>query len=175
MSRACIYLLIITILCSVFSSFQILGSCTDEMKILGDVDYSFIDSDSLNQSGTLIRRYSHVKDFTGIRYIRKYSSTNFPFFNFRINRDSVYHKLSEFHSDQAKELFVLAKNDQFNSDSLSREVNILYSKQGIYKDVDKDLFERRVADLEQRASELKKNAVQKAKHALFLEQSPRES
>jgi len=129
------------------------------------------DYDDLNQSGSLIRRHSLVKDSTGIRYIQKYKMTNFPFFNFRINKNKVYHKLSEFKSEEAKELFVLAKNDQFNSDSLSREVSILHSKQGVYSVVDRDLFVRRVTDLEQRAAELKKNARQKAKHALVLEQN----
>jgi len=187
MSKACIYLLIITIFFSVFPYSQNWGRCLDGFKILRDADYAFIDSDKgelivedtlkddLNQSGSLIRRHSLVKDSTGIRYTYKYGLTDFPFFNFRINKDDVYHELSEFKSEQAKELFVLAKNDQFNSDSLSREVNILYSKQAVYKDIDEDLFDRRVSDLEQRASELKKNAAQKAKHALFLEQSLEES
>ena len=84
---------------------------------------------------------------------------------------TVYHKLVDFDSDQAKELFVLAKNDQFNSDSLTREVSLLYTKQAVYSGIDKNLFKRRVRDLEQRAEELKKNAAQKAKHAKVLEQT----
>ncbi|RRG23979.1 hypothetical protein DWB61_02350 [Ancylomarina euxinus] len=127
--------------------------------------------DTLTQSNSLIRRHSQEKDSTGIRYTKKYNYNNFPFFNFRISKKTVYHKLAEFNSEQAKELFVLAKNDQFNSDSLTREVSLLYTKQGVYSGVDKDLFKRRVRDLEQRASELKNNAAQKAKHALVLEQT----
>ncbi|MFT5750408.1 MAG: hypothetical protein ACI93S_001689, partial [Ancylomarina sp.] len=127
--------------------------------------------DTLTQSTALIRRHSQEKDSTGIRYTNKYNYKNFPFFNYRISKKTVYHKLSEFNSDQAKELFVLAKNDQFNSDSLTREVSLLYTKQGVYSEIDKDLFKRRVRDLEQRSEELKENAAQKAKHAKVLEQT----
>jgi hypothetical protein len=151
------------------------GNEFDVVKIKQDM--IFIDNggalalDTLMQSNSLIRRHSQEKDSTGIRYTKKYNYNNFPFFNFRISKKKVYHKLSEFNSEQAQELFVLAKNDQFNSDSLSREVNLLYTKQSVYSEIDKDLFKRRVHDLEQRASELKRNATQKAKHALVLEQT----
>jgi hypothetical protein len=173
-----------------FSSYsQDLESDQNGMMYLCEADHAFTDSDSgealiegslkndsegrndLIQSGSSIYRHSSVKDPIGIRYTHKYSLINFPFFNFRIDKNNVYHKLSEFKSEQAKELFVLAKNDQFNSDSLFRELDILYSKQAVYKDADKNLFDRRIANLEQRASELKKNAEQKAKHVSFLEQS----
>ena len=127
--------------------------------------------DTITKSSGFIRRQSHEKDSTGIRYTKKYNFDNFPFFNFRVSKKEVYHRLSEFKSEQAKELFVLAKNDQFNSDSLSREVSLLYTKQGVYAEIDKDLFKRRIRELEQRALELKKNAAQKAKHSLVLERS----
>jgi len=175
MNRARIYLLILTM----FFSYSVHSiSFRDEF----DIQYSkqnmtsfkngdVFALDTLTQSIALIRRHSQEKDSTGIRYTKKYNYKNFPFFNFRISKKSVYHKLSEFNSEQAKELFVLAKNDQFNSDSLTREVSLLYTKQGVYSEVDKDLFKRRVRDLEQRSEELKKNAAQKAKHAKVLEQT----
>jgi hypothetical protein len=50
-------------------------------------------------------------------------------------------------------------------------VSLLYTKQGVYSEIDKDLFKRRVRDLEQRAEELKNNSAQKAKHAKVLEQT----
>jgi hypothetical protein len=142
-----------------------------EQNIISVENGAIFALDTLVQSSALIRRYSQEKDSTGIRFTRKYNYKNFPFFNFRISKKTVYHKLSEFNSDQAKELFVLAKNDQFNSDSLTREVSLLYTKQGVYSEIDKDLFKRRVRDLEQRAEELKKNSAQKAKHAKVLEQT----
>lgn len=175
MNRARIYLLILTMFFS-YSGHSI--SISNELDIqyakpnvisIGALDVLILDT--LIQSSALIRRHSQEKDSTGIRYTRKYNYKNFPFFNFRINKKTVYHKLSEFNSDQAKELFVLAKNDQFNSDSLTREVSLLYTKQGVYSEVDKDLFKRRVRELEQRSEELKKNAAQKAKHAKVLEQT----
>ena len=175
MNRARIYLLILTM----FFSYSVHSiSFRNEF----DIQYSkqnmtsfkngdVFALDTLTQSTALIRRHTQEKDSTGIRYTKKYNYNNFPFFNFRISKKSVYHKLSEFNSEQAKELFVLAKNDQFNSDSLTREVSLLYTKQGVYSEVDKDLFKRRVRDLEQRSEELKKNAAQKAKHAKVLEQT----
>jgi len=175
MNRARIYLLILTM----FFSYSVHSiSISNEFDIqhpkqnVISVDLeNVLVMDTLTQSSALIRRHSQEKDSTGIRYIKKYTYKNFPFFNFRISKKTVYHKLAEFNSDQAKELFVLAKNDQFNSDSLTREVSLLYTKQGVYSEVDKDLFKRRVRDLEQRSEELKKNAAQKAKHAKVLEQT----
>ena len=175
MNRARIYLLILTMFfsysvhsISIKNEFEIQYSKLNCISVEnGDV----FALDTLTQSNALIRRHSQEKDSTGIRYTKKYNYKNFPFFNFRISKKTVYHKLSEFNSEQAKELFVLAKNDQFNSDSLSREVNLLYTKQGVYSEVDEGLFKRRVHDLEQRASDLKRNAAQKAKHALVLEQT----
>ncbi|RXQ96799.1 SPOR domain-containing protein [Ancylomarina salipaludis] len=183
MNRACIHLLIL----SMFFSFSVyacpVGDKFENIKTKHNADLFFVNferadkqiddtlKENAERSTSLIRRHSIAKDSTGIRYTRKYTPNNFPFFNFRISKDKVYHKLSEFNSDQAKELFIIAKNDQFNSDSLSREVNLLYTKQAVYSGVDKDLFKRRVHDLEQRAEELKRNAAQKAKHALALEQN----
>jgi len=175
MNRACICLLILTMFFSYSAYSRNIVKEYEIVKIkqnticFGEENVSALNP--LTQSNSLIRRHSQEKDSTGIRYTRKYNDKNFPYFNFRISKKKVYHKLDEFNSDQAKELFVLAKNDQFNSDSLSREVNLLYTKQGVYAEVDKDLFKRRVHDLEQRASELKNNATQKAKHALVLEQT----
>ena len=175
MNRARIYLLILTMFfsysvhsISVSNEFDIPHS---EQNIISVENGDIFALDTLVQSSALIRRYSQEKDSTGIRFTRKYNYKNFPFFNFRISKKTVYHKLSEFNSDQAKELFVLAKNDQFNSDSLTREVSLLYTKQGVYSEIDKDLFKRRVRDLEQRAEELKQNSAQKAKHAKVLEQT----
>ncbi len=175
MNRARIYLLILTM----FFSYSVHSSTIrnefdiqyPKQNVISVENGDILALDTQAQSSVLIRRQSQEKDSTGIRYTRKYNYKNFPFFNFRISKKIVYHKLSEFNSEQAKELFVLAKNDQFNSDSLSREVNLLYTKQGVYSGVDKDLFKRRVHDLEQRASDLKSNAAQKAKHALVLEQT----
>ncbi|MDE5420649.1 SPOR domain-containing protein [Ancylomarina sp. DW003] len=183
MNRTCIYLLFLLMFFSfsVYSNSNIeleegaIFSHATELSInkFENVNSQFGDTLSAKskKASSVIRRRSLEKDSTGIRYTKKYTLKNFPFFNFRISKNKVYHKLSEFNSEQAKELFVLAKNDQFNSDSLSREVNLLYTKQGVYSEVDKDLFNRRVRDLENRAEELKKNATQKAKHALVLEQS----
>lgn len=175
MNRARIYLLILTMFfsysvhsISIKNEFDIQPS---KQNMIFAENGNVLVFDTLVQSSTLIRRHSQEKDSTGIRYTKKYNFKNFPFFNFRINKKTVYHKLSEFNSDQAKELFVLAKNDQFNSDSLTREVSLLYTKQGVYSEVDKDLFKRRVSDLEKRSEELKKNAAQKAKHAKVLEQT----
>ncbi len=175
MNRARIYLLILTMFfsysvhsISVSNEFDIQYP-KQNMTSFENGDVSALDT--LTQSTALIRRHSQEKDSTGIRYTKKYNYKNFPFFNFRISKKTVYHKLSEFNSEQAKELFVLAKNDQFNSDSLTREVSLLYTKQGVYSEVDKDLFKRRVRELEQRSEELKKNAAQKAKHAKVLEQT----
>ncbi|MGZ2371925.1 hypothetical protein ACXR6G_19310 [Ancylomarina sp. YFZ004] len=175
MNRACICLLILTMFFSYSAYSRSVGNecyvveINQNMIALDNGNVLF--SDTLTQSNTLIRRHSQEKDSTGIRYTKKYNYNNFPFFNFRISKKKVYHKLSEFNSEQAKELFVLAKNDQFNSDSLSREVSLLYTKQSVYSGVDKDLFKRRVLDLQQRSSDLKSNAAQKAKHALVLEQT----
>ena len=175
MNRACICLLILTMFFSYSAYSRNIGNEFEIVKIkqyaISISDGDILALDTLIQSNSLIRRHSQEKDSTGIRYTKKYNYNNFPFFNFRISKKKVYHKLSEFNSEQAKELFVLAKNDQFNSDSLSREVSLLYTKQGVYSGVDKDLFKRRVRDLEQRSSELKNNAAQKAKHALVLEQT----
>ena len=175
MSRACISLLILTMFFSYSTYSRNIGNEFESVKIKQNTisigNENNLALNPLRQSNSLIRRHSQEKDSTGIRYTRKYNLNNFPYFNFRISKKKVYHKLTEFNSEQAKELFVLAKNDQFNSDSLSREVNLLYTKQGVYSEIDKDLFKHRVHDLEQRASELKNNAAQKAKHALVLEQT----
>ncbi|WP_372639530.1 SPOR domain-containing protein [Ancylomarina sp.] len=175
MNRACICLLILTMFFSYSTYSRNIGNEFEIVKIkqyeTSISDGDILALDTLTQSNSLIRRHSQEKDSTGIRYTKKYNYNNFPFFNFRISKKKVYHKLSEFNSEQAKELFVLAKNDQFNSDSLSREVSLLYTKQSVYSGVDKDLFKRRVLDLQQRSSELKSNAAQKAKHSLVLEQT----
>ena len=181
MDQTCLYLLIPSMFFSFSAYSHVCENTFEEEKIRYDYSLPFVKVESaetvLNDtivvnaknSNGLIHRHSLEKDSTGIRYTKKYSQENFPYFNFRVSKNKVYHKLDDFNSDQAKELFVLAKNDQFNSDSLSREVNLLYTKKGVYSDVDEDLFKRRVHDLEKRSEELKKNASQKVKHTIVLE------
>ncbi len=123
------------------------------------------------KSQSNVLHFEQDVELTEIKYVKKYNEKNFPYFNFRVDNQTVYHKLTEFNSSQARALFILAKNDQFNSDSLAQTVDFLYSQQASKAKLDDDLFKRKVRNLEKRAEELKKNATQKAKQAKFLEQT----
>lgn len=53
-----------------------------------------------------------------IKYSLKYNTNNLPYFNFFVDDELTYHYITEFKSGEAKSIFMEAKNDKFNSDSL---------------------------------------------------------
>jgi len=53
-----------------------------------------------------------------VKYSLKFKEVNFPYFNFPVTDELIYHNLREFKSNEARDIFMQAKNDKFNSDSL---------------------------------------------------------
>ncbi|MCT4615572.1 MAG: SPOR domain-containing protein [Marinifilaceae bacterium] len=56
-------------------------------------------------------------------YSNKYNESLIPYFNLSIPGYGVYHNLEEFRSSEAKAVYIKAKNDEFNADSLAKIIN----------------------------------------------------
>ncbi|MFA8432970.1 MAG: hypothetical protein ACEPOZ_00485 [Marinifilaceae bacterium] len=99
----------------------------------------------------------------------KYRVDNFPYFNFRINKDLVYHNLREFQSDNARSLFLKAKNDEFYADSLSNLTEKMRARLGRVSGKEKDKLAIRISSVEQKSYSLTKASEQKFLQSLSIE------
>lgn len=99
----------------------------------------------------------------------KYSIDNFPDFNLPIGKDLVYHRLNDFKSNEAKYLFVEAKNDKYIADSLRMLSERMRIKLGELQKEERDEYAQRVSILEQRAKGLSKDADIKYDQVILIE------
>jgi len=102
-------------------------------------------------------------------YLVKYSSNDFPYFNFPVNNELIYHYLSEFKSAQAREIFVEAKNDQFNSDSLISATDNSRKQLNALEGIPHTVLSEKISKLEQKSFELGKQAENKLIQAHTIE------
>lgn len=102
-------------------------------------------------------------------YSVKYSYNDFPYFNYPVNNELTYHYLNEFKSSQAKEIFIEAKNDQFNSDSLIGSTDNLRRQLNQLDGMEHTVLAKKIAKLEQKSFELSKRAENKLTQSIKLE------
>ena len=102
-------------------------------------------------------------------YAKKYNENDFPYFNFPVNSELTYHYLNEFKSTQAKEIFIEAKNDQFNSDSLIGTIDELRRQLDGLEGIAHDALANKISKLEQKSFELTKQAENKLLQAKTTE------
>lgn len=94
-------------------------------------------------------------------YSMKYSNKDFPYFNFPVTNELTYHYLNEFKSREAREIFIEAKNDQFNSDSLIGFTDELRRQLSGLEGMPQNTLANRISKLEQKSFELSKQAENK--------------
>lgn len=94
-------------------------------------------------------------------YSNKYKENDFPYFNFPVTGELTYHFLREFKSDQARAIFMEAKNDRFNSDSLIGATDQLRAKLKDVEGTSHSKLANRISKLEQKSFELGKQAENK--------------
>lgn len=94
-------------------------------------------------------------------YSMKYNKKDFPYFNFPVSNELTYHYLNEFKSGEAREIFIEAKNDQFNSDSLVSSTDELRSQLSGLKGTPHNTLANKISKLEQKSFELSKQAENK--------------
>lgn len=102
-------------------------------------------------------------------YVNKYGENNFPYFNFPVSSELIYHYLTEFKSSDAKKLFVGAKNDEFNTDSLNRVTEGLRKELNGLQGNPKSILSKKISVFEQKVFELGQNSEKKLAKALNLE------
>ncbi|WP_101260230.1 PD40 domain-containing protein [Labilibaculum filiforme] len=100
-------------------------------------------------------------DTEELTYSNKYRSNDFPYFNFPITGELTYHYLNEFKSGDAREVFIEAKNDQFNSDSLIDYTDDLRGELNGLEGMPHNVLANKISKLEQRSFELSKQAQNK--------------
>ncbi|MBI9058212.1 MAG: PD40 domain-containing protein [Labilibaculum sp.] len=103
------------------------------------------------------------------QYAMKYNENDFPYFNFPVNSELTYHYLNEFKSNQAKEIFIEAKNDQFNSDSLIGTTDGLRKQLSGLEGMSHNALANKISKLEQKSFELTKQAENKLVQAKTTE------
>ena len=101
---------------------------------------------------------------------KKYNVSNFPYFNFSINEDLVYHQLGEFRSDQARKLFIDSKNQEFNADSLNLLSDKMRPQLKGLNGREKEQLTHRISAYEQEAYRLSKLSADKYDRVLMEEQ-----
>ncbi len=94
-------------------------------------------------------------------YSMKYNKKDFPYFNFPVNNELTYHYLNEFKSSEAREVFIEAKNDQFNSDSLIGSTDELRKQLDDLEGMPHTILANKISKLEQKSFELGKQAENK--------------
>lgn len=94
-------------------------------------------------------------------YSMKYNKKDFPYFNFPVSNELTYHYLNEFKSSEAREVFIEAKNDQFNSDSLIASTDELRSQLSGLEGMPHNILANKISKLEQKSFELSKQAENK--------------
>ncbi|WP_461631145.1 hypothetical protein [Labilibaculum euxinus] len=94
-------------------------------------------------------------------YSMKYNKEDFPYFNFPVTSELTYHYLNEFKSSEAREIFIEAKNDQFNSDSLIDGTEDLRSQLNGLEGMPHTILSNKISKLEQKSFELSKQAENK--------------
>ncbi|PXX96126.1 hypothetical protein DF185_20295 [Marinifilum breve] len=104
-----------------------------------------------------------------IIYTTKFTSANLPYFNFQISEELSYHYLTEFKSNEAKNIFMQSKNDKFNSDSLYSVTENLRTKLVDANEASKDRLSKQISNLEEKSHELGNQAKQKMMQARSIE------
>lgn len=94
-------------------------------------------------------------------YSMKYNKKDFPYFNFPVTNELTYHYLNEFKSREAREIFIEAKNDQFNSDSLIGSTDGLRNQLNGLEGMSHNVLANKISKLEQKSFELSKQAESK--------------
>lgn len=94
-------------------------------------------------------------------YSVKFNKKDFPYFNFPVTSELIYHSLNEFKSNEAREVFIEAKNDQFNSDSLIGSTDELRKQLNGLEGTSHDALVGTISKLEQKSFELSKQAESK--------------
>ncbi len=102
-------------------------------------------------------------------YSNKYKETDFPYFNFPVTSEFTYHFIKEFKSNQARAIFIEAKNDRFNSDSLIGVADQLRIQLNDVKGTPKKTLADKISKLEQKSFELSKKAENKLAEAQLQE------
>ncbi|MCT4602688.1 MAG: SPOR domain-containing protein [Marinifilum sp.] len=106
---------------------------------------------------------------TEIKYTTKFTSANLPYFNFQVSDELTYHYLTEFKSNEAKNIFMESKNDKFNSDSLHNFTEELRNKLSDASGGAKANLSEQIALLEQKSYDLGAQADQKMIQARNVE------
>lgn len=102
-------------------------------------------------------------------YIQKYSVDNFPYFNLSVTDELIYHYLTEFKSSEAKSMFLEARNDQFNADSLQRVTDGYRKQLARLSGTPKSVMAERISKLEQRGFDLNEQSKAKVLQATKTE------
>jgi tetratricopeptide (TPR) repeat protein len=102
-------------------------------------------------------------------YLNKYKENDFPYFNFPVTSELTYHFLKEFKSDEARAIFIEAKNDRFNSDSLIGATDELRTQLKDLKGISHNTLANRISKFEQKSFELGKQAENKLVEAQIQE------
>lgn len=102
-------------------------------------------------------------------YSMKYNKNDFPYFNFPVSNKLTYHYLNEFKSSEAREIFIEAKNDQFNSDSLIASTDALRGQLNGLEGMPHNVLANKISKLEQKSFELSKQAENKLSKAQLQE------
>ncbi len=123
----------------------------------------------LNIGSKVIDENLFQKGTEGPSYSMKYNKTNFPYFNFPVSSELTYHYLNEFKSSEARAIFIEAKNDQFNSDSLIGSTDGLRSQLNGLDGIPHNTLANNISKLEQKSFELSKQAEIKLIKAQSLE------
>ncbi|WP_054715750.1 SPOR domain-containing protein [Marinifilum fragile] len=104
-----------------------------------------------------------------IKYTTKFTSANLPYFNFQISEELTYHYLTEFKSNEAKNIFMQSKNDKFNSDSLYSVTENLRTKLADANETVKANLSKQISNLEDKSYDLGNQAKQKMIQARSIE------
>jgi len=106
---------------------------------------------------------------TEVKYSMKFRENNFPYFNFPVTEELIYHNLKEFKSNEARNIFMQAKNDKFNSDSLHVVTESLRTNLSDAKGDSKTILSDQIGTLEQSSFHLGNQAKAKLLQARTVE------
>lgn len=104
-----------------------------------------------------------------IKYSMKFKESSFPYFNFLVSDNLTYHYLTEFKSNEARNIFIETKNDDFNSDSLRVVTENYRSKLSSLSGAAKLNLSKQISELEQASFEMGNQAKEKLIKARKIE------
>lgn len=102
-------------------------------------------------------------------YIQKYTLEKFPYFNFKIDDELIYHFLAEFRSNEARNIYMEAKNDEFNADSLETVGKNLLDQLEKLKETQRPTVSQMISKVYKRSKELYNHAEMKFLQAKSVE------